>query len=127
MTAGSYIIRGGVEGRERLRVMSRALRGDTTALLGRLGLRPGMRCLDAGCGGGDVTLELAGRVVPGGHVMGGDLDETKLDRARGDADRCAFDNVTYQFAVVTNVIVPSGVDLVSCHDVLARLPQPEMA
>src|SRR3954447_10489462 len=127
MTAGSYIIRGGVEGRERLRVMSRALRGDTTALLGRLGLRPGMRCLDAGCGGGDVTLELAGRVVPGGHVMGVDLDETKLDLARVEADRCGFDNVTYQYADVTNGSLPSGFDLVYARFVLTHLPQPETA
>src|SRR4051794_22156500 len=125
MTAGSYIIRGGVEGRERLRVMSRALRGDTTALLGRLGLRPGMRCLDAGCGGGDVTLELAGRVVPGGHVMGVDLDETKLDLARVEADRCGFDNVTYQYADVTNGSLPSGFDFAYARFVLTTLPRPE--
>lgn len=127
MTAGSYIIRGGAAGRERLRVMSRALRGDTIALLDRLGLRPGMRCLDAGCGGGDVTLELANRVVPGGHVMGVDLDETKLDLARVEADRCGFDNVTYQYADVTNGSLPSGFDLVYTRFVLTHLPQPEAA
>ena len=52
-----YVIRGGVEGRERLRVISRVLRQTTASLLDRLELQPGMSCLDAGCGGGDVTCE----------------------------------------------------------------------
>jgi SAM-dependent methyltransferase len=127
MTAGTYIIRGGAEGRARLRVLNRALRGDTVALLGRLGLRSGMRCLDAGCGGGDVTLELAGRVLPGGQVIGVDLDETKLELARAEAARCGFDNVTYQYADVTNGSLPTGFDLVYARFVLTHLPRPDVA
>jgi ubiquinone/menaquinone biosynthesis C-methylase UbiE len=127
MTAGTYIIRGGSEGRERLRVLNRALRSDTTALLGRLGLRPGMRCLDAGCGGGDVTLELASRVFPGGQVVGVDLDEAKLELARTEAARCGFDNVTYHHADVTNGALPSGLDLVYARFVLTHLTEPAAA
>ena len=53
----SYIIQGGVAGRERLRVLARVMAPGTNALLDRLGSLSGLRCLDAGCGGGDVTQE----------------------------------------------------------------------
>src|SRR5215218_8710351 len=80
-----YIIRGGLEGRERLRVLARAMYPTTTALLDRVGIVSGMSCLDVGCGGGDVTRELARRVAPGGHVVGLDSDATKLEIARHEA------------------------------------------
>lgn len=58
----------------RLRAQSRALEAPTAAVLAASGLRAGMRCLDAGCGAGDV-MRLLGRVVgPEGHVTGVDLD-----------------------------------------------------
>ena len=47
-----YLIRGGIEGRERMRVVGRVLRPTTLALLERAGVADGMRCLDVGCGGG---------------------------------------------------------------------------
>ena len=34
------------------------------------GVQPGDAALDVCCGTGDLTLELAGRVAPGGHVVG---------------------------------------------------------
>jgi 2-polyprenyl-3-methyl-5-hydroxy-6-metoxy-1,4-benzoquinol methylase len=64
-----YIIRGGVEGRERLRVLARVMRPTTLNLFDRVGIRPGMACLDVGCGGGDVTFELADLVGPKGRVV----------------------------------------------------------
>ena len=72
-----YAIRGGIAGRERLRILARTLYAGTGALFDRLGVGAGLRCLDAGCGGGDVTLELARRVGPRGRVIGVDLDQAK--------------------------------------------------
>jgi demethylmenaquinone methyltransferase / 2-methoxy-6-polyprenyl-1,4-benzoquinol methylase len=46
------------------------------------GLGPGDSALDVCCGTGDLTLELAGRVAPGGHVVGCDFSEPMLDLAR---------------------------------------------
>ena len=51
----------------------------------RAGLRPGDAALDVCCGTGDLTLELAGRVAPGGHVVGCDFSEPMLDLAREKA------------------------------------------
>jgi demethylmenaquinone methyltransferase/2-methoxy-6-polyprenyl-1,4-benzoquinol methylase len=46
------------------------------------GLQPGGSVLDVATGTGDLALELAGRVAPGGHVVGVDFAEAMLDRAR---------------------------------------------
>jgi 2-polyprenyl-3-methyl-5-hydroxy-6-metoxy-1,4-benzoquinol methylase len=67
-----YAIRGGTAGRERLRVLARTLHTSTGALFDRLGVGAGLTCLDVGCGGGDVTFELARRVADrGGYRLQG--------------------------------------------------------
>jgi demethylmenaquinone methyltransferase/2-methoxy-6-polyprenyl-1,4-benzoquinol methylase len=43
---------------------------------------PGSKVLDVATGTGDLALELAGRVTPGGEVIGSDFAEGMLDRAR---------------------------------------------
>src|SRR5262249_21531875 len=73
-----YAIRGGVAGRERLRILGRVMASSTRSLFERLGVGDGLTCLDAGCGGGDVTLELARRVGPRGRAIGVDIDGTAL-------------------------------------------------
>lgn len=45
-------------------------------------LRPGARALDVATGTGDLALELARRVGPGGEVIGSDFSEAMLERAR---------------------------------------------
>ncbi len=53
--------------------------------LARVG--PGSRVLDVATGTGDLAIELAGRVAPGGEVIGSDFAEGMLDRARAKAER----------------------------------------
>jgi demethylmenaquinone methyltransferase/2-methoxy-6-polyprenyl-1,4-benzoquinol methylase len=48
--------------------------------LARVG--PGSRVLDVATGTGDLAIELARRVAPGGTVVGCDFSEVMLDRAR---------------------------------------------
>jgi SAM-dependent methyltransferase len=43
----------------------------------------GERILDVGCGCGETTLQLAGRVGPSGAVVGADISEPMLEVARG--------------------------------------------
>jgi demethylmenaquinone methyltransferase / 2-methoxy-6-polyprenyl-1,4-benzoquinol methylase len=51
--------------------------------LARVG--PGARVLDVATGTGDLALELARRVAPGGEVVGSDFSEAMLARARRKA------------------------------------------
>jgi demethylmenaquinone methyltransferase/2-methoxy-6-polyprenyl-1,4-benzoquinol methylase len=50
---------------------------------------PGSRVLDVATGTGDLAIELARRVSPGGEVVGSDFAEGMLDRARAKVDRSA--------------------------------------
>ena len=98
----SYAIKGGSAGRERLRLLSNVLRSGTNDFLDRLGIRPGMACLDVGCGGGDVSCELARRVGNGGRVIGLDFDSAQLDIVRAEAAAQHFDTIDYRVVDVTS-------------------------
>ena len=50
---------------------------------------PGSRVLDVATGTGDLAIELARRVSPGGEVLGSDFAEGMLDRARAKTDGSA--------------------------------------
>jgi len=54
--------------------------GDSTALLDGLGLKPGMRLLDVGCGPGRVSIPAARRVGPDGQVVALDVQEAMLKK-----------------------------------------------
>lgn len=51
------------------------------------GVGAGSRVLDVASGTGDLALELARRVAPGGEVIGCDFSEAMLDRAREKSAR----------------------------------------
>jgi demethylmenaquinone methyltransferase / 2-methoxy-6-polyprenyl-1,4-benzoquinol methylase len=50
---------------------------------------PGDRVLDVATGTGDLALELAARVAPGGEVIASDFSEAMLARARAKGDGAA--------------------------------------
>lgn len=122
--ATHYVIRGGLEGRQRLRVLARVMHPSTVSLLDRLGLRDGHACLDVGCGGGDVTFELARRVAPGGSAIGVDIDETKLTLNREEAAQQSLANVEFRQVDVREGSPLSMFDVVYARFLLTHLSDP---
>jgi len=57
----------------------------TGAALDLAAFKPGEQVLDIGCGAGATSLDIAGRVQPGGAVIGVDLSPQLLDVARARA------------------------------------------
>jgi SAM-dependent methyltransferase len=127
MLKNRYIIRGGVAGRERLRVLARASQPTSMALLDRCAIGPGMNCLDVGCGGGDVTSELARRALPGGRATGIDMDETKVELARDEARRAGLDNVEYWAGDFLDIKLPREYDAIYVRFLLSHVKAPAAA
>jgi len=121
----AYIIKGGDEGRARLSVLARVLEPTTNALLDRFAPLAGALVVDAGCGGGDVSLELARRVGPTGRVIGFDLDDQKLAAAAANARLHGLDNVSFTNASVVGPWPAASAAVVYVRFVLTHLPEPE--
>lgn len=64
----------------------------------RTELGPGDSALDVCCGTGDLALELARRVTPGGRVVGCDFSEPMLDLAREKAAQRGAEGVRFEWA-----------------------------
>jgi SAM-dependent methyltransferase len=120
---GSYVLTGGQEGKQRLNLLADILRPTTLRLLGDAGLRSGDRCLDLGCGGGDVTLDIARAVGPEGSVTGVDSDPRIAGLAREDARRAGAANTDFRVADV-HTFEGGPFDLVYCRLLLGHLSDP---
>ncbi|MDW3221195.1 MAG: methyltransferase domain-containing protein [Acidimicrobiales bacterium] len=83
-------------------------------------LQPGMRVLDVGCGPGNLTAEIAGRVAPG-EVIGIDASDTIVAEAARDHGEAA----SFALGDVYALDYPDdGFDLVHAHQVLQHLDRP---
>lgn len=121
----------------------------TGRVVGAAHIEPGHRVLDVACGTGVLTLEAAGRVGPGGSVVGLDINEGMLAVARkkspaiewrhGQAESLAFpddhfDAVISQFGLMffedrraaieemTRVLRPGGRLAIAVWDSLDNTP-----
>jgi demethylmenaquinone methyltransferase/2-methoxy-6-polyprenyl-1,4-benzoquinol methylase len=74
----------------------------------RAELSPGDSALDVCCGTGDLALELAGRVAPGGHVIGCDFSEPMLDLAREKASAREASGVRFEWADALSLPYDAG-------------------
>jgi len=127
MKKSDYVIRGGIEGRERLRILSRVMRPTTLDLLRRAGIQPGMACLEVGCGGGDLAFDMARLVGPAGKIVATDIDEKKLEIAAQEAEAQELKNVEFRLADITENDPGSSFDLVHARFLLTHLANPAQA
>jgi ubiquinone/menaquinone biosynthesis C-methylase UbiE len=86
-----------------------------------LALEPGDAVIDVGCGSGLNLPYIEARVGPGGRVVGVDLSEHMLARARQRVSRAGWSNVLLVEATAEEAVLPAGVDAVllcAAHDVM---------
>jgi demethylmenaquinone methyltransferase / 2-methoxy-6-polyprenyl-1,4-benzoquinol methylase len=74
------------------------------------GLGPGGRALDVATGTGDLAFELAGRVAPGGTVVGGDFSGAMLELARRKSAALAPAGVELRFEQANALALPYAED-----------------
>ena len=91
--------------------LDRAFTPVTAALLTIAAPQPGEDVLDVGCGTGETTLALVGAVGDDGAVMGVDISEALLARARERADELVCDVEFHNVDAATFDTEP-GFDLV---------------
>jgi len=79
----------------------------------RAGIAPGERVVDVGCGCGDTTITLGGRVGPQGLVVGIDISAPMLARAVEAARAAGVANVRFENAdAQTHRFPPAAFDVV---------------
>jgi ubiquinone/menaquinone biosynthesis C-methylase UbiE len=92
------------------------------AAVAEIGLRPGDRVLDAGCGTGRALPPLRAAVGPTGLVLGADLTPAMLDAAvRAGRDR---DGRLLLADVAALPLRPRSLDAVFAAGLVAHLPRP---
>ena len=95
----------------------------TAKTLDRIGVRPGQRVLEIGPGPGRLLIPIAERVLPGGEVIGIDMQQGMLDRLARHAQEQGLTNVTTIRGNATEPHVPAGsCDVVMLCEVLGEIP-----
>ena len=118
-----YPIKTSAEEVARLHMQSDLFRADADAMLERIGVRPGWRCLDLCCGVGGIIDVLSRRVGPTGTVVGADVDAAKLEAARDWALASRLQNVAFERADAFATGFPEkSFDLVHCRFALSIIP-----
>jgi SAM-dependent methyltransferase len=116
-----YVLDHHLEGeRARLELMSRLLDPMHRRHIEALGIGPGARTLEVGCGNGSVSAWLAARVAPGGRAVAADLDLSLVAARTPGLELRRHD-------IVAGPVEPGGFDLVTARAVLHHVADAEVA
>lgn len=97
----------------------------TDRLFDNADIQAGDIALDIGCGTGDMTFRLAERVGASGQVVGIDLNEDALEKARNRAQQDGINNAKFMRADLHDIPNPEtkhDYDVVACRRVLMYIP-----
>jgi SAM-dependent methyltransferase len=110
----------------RLRAQAAMWRGATETLLDRIGLKPGMSCVDVGAGPGLVMRLMADRVGPEGHVVGLEIDGKLGAQALShlEAEGGANFRLVEGDALHTDTVPGAPFDLTYCRLFLMHMQEP---
>jgi ubiquinone/menaquinone biosynthesis C-methylase UbiE len=121
-----YFLGQGSAEHQRLRQQAQELEGESSWLFDQIGISPGSRVVEIGCGPQGCLELLATRVGPQGSVVGVEVSEESVDLAR----RFLADRVLTNVEVVRGDAKASGLagesfDLATARLVLVNVPEPE--
>ncbi len=120
-SVSEYVLDHHQEGeRQRLALMSRLLDPMHRRHIEQLGVKPGARTLEVGCGNGSMSAWLATRIAPGGRAVAVDLD---LSLVVADAEGLEL----RQADILAGPVEPGGFDLVTARAVLHHVADAEAA
>lgn len=80
----------------------------TARTLERIGLKPGQRVLEVGPGPGRLLIPAAQRVLPGGEVVGIDIQPGMIERVKKRVMTASITNLTAILGDATQPIVPEA-------------------
>lgn len=100
----------------------------TQTTLDRLGLQPGQRVLEIGPGPGRLLIPAAQRVLPGGEVVGLDIQPGMIERLKMRATQAHLSNLTAVLGDATQPhFPPESFDVIYLCTVLGEIPNQEAA
>jgi ubiquinone/menaquinone biosynthesis C-methylase UbiE len=109
----------------RLQRQADELRPYSTALLDRVGLRPGQAAIDLGCGPRGILDLLAERVSPGGRVVGLDADPSHVAMAREFTAQLGLPSLRILAGEARHTGLATGAfNLVHARTLLITVPEP---
>lgn len=95
----------------------------TSRTLDRIGLHPGQRVLEIGPGPGRLLIPAARRVLPGGEVVGLDIQAAMLERLRAKASAPGIENLTMILGDASSPhVAAESFDVVYLCTVLGEIP-----
>ncbi len=124
--ADVYLLGHSADEEERLRRLPRELAPDAIRFLDRLGIRPGARAVDIGCGPRGVLDLLSERVGPAGRVVGIERNEQNARMAQQFVADRQLRNVDVLVGDAKATGLPRACfDLVHARLVLVNVPEPQ--
>jgi SAM-dependent methyltransferase len=91
----SYLLSHGPDEIRRLQSWGRVWEPEAETMLDHIGVQPGWRCLDLGCGPMGILRALSRRVGDAGQVVAADINPKQLDAARELTQREGLTNIEF--------------------------------
>jgi ubiquinone/menaquinone biosynthesis C-methylase UbiE len=112
-TESGYLLAQGPNEIRRLQSWGRVWEPEAETMLDRIGVQPGWRCLDLGCGPMGILRLLSRHVGDAGKVVAADINPEQLDAARELTQREGLTNIEFvQVDAFDTGLPPESFDLV---------------
>src|SRR5262249_13083861 len=125
LASDRYVLKTGEAGAGRLELLDRVCGPETQRILSQIGIPPGGKVADIGCGIGTTTVWLAKAVGPRGEVAAVDISADQMKIAAQRAAALGVTNISFAEASAYETGLPrSSFDIIHCRFLLCHLARP---